>query len=155
IGLSLLGQRHIKNSEGTRAGLPLARWGFWLCLVTGLGYVAYSYVTGLALTSQANAFLLEETPDGGFLPRLMNGGQDPVQLGTAFLLTLPSTYRKGVTAEDERGLVLVHDQSKGEDPGRLSSFRQHFLVRAFGPGVADQVSVQPLGVQDWGYEQKS
>src|SRR5207249_1690816 len=28
--LCFLAQRHIRNSEGTRAGLRLARWGLWL-----------------------------------------------------------------------------------------------------------------------------
>src|SRR5262245_13536477 len=69
VVLSLLGQGQIKNSEGTRAGLGLARAGLWLSVFAGLGYFAYYSVTGLALTSQADAFLREEgDPSGGFFP---------------------------------------------------------------------------------------
>src|SRR5262245_15411987 len=61
VVLSLLGQREIRNSEGTRAGEALARAGFWLCIVAGLGYLSYYYVTGLALTSQAHQFLTDDS----------------------------------------------------------------------------------------------
>src|SRR5437588_7377155 len=55
--LSLIARNQIRSSEGTRAGEPLARAGIWISLFTGLGYFVYYYVTGLAVTSQANAFL--------------------------------------------------------------------------------------------------
>src|SRR5712691_7439167 len=62
--LSFLAQRHIQNSEDTRAGLALARWGFWLSIIAGLGYATYANVTGMALKSQANAFLMEKDQEG-------------------------------------------------------------------------------------------
>ena len=71
IVFSLIGQKQIQNSEGTRAGAKLARLGIWLSLLSGLGYLSYYYVTGLALQSQANAFLMEKSEDGGFFPRLI------------------------------------------------------------------------------------
>src|SRR6516165_4882614 len=39
--LSLIARSHIRASEGTRAGEPLARAGIWISLFTGLGYFVY------------------------------------------------------------------------------------------------------------------
>src|SRR2546425_1598889 len=57
ILLSYLGQVHIRQSEGTRAGLKLAQWGLGLNLSFGLGYFVYSLGTGLAIRQQAYSFL--------------------------------------------------------------------------------------------------
>src|SRR5437870_645296 len=58
VVLSLLAMWQIRQSEGTLAGQAVARWGLWLSLVPGLGYEAYRYATGWALTQQANDFLM-------------------------------------------------------------------------------------------------
>src|SRR5262249_52719032 len=60
VFVSLYAQRHVRNSEGTLAGAKLAQWGFRLSLVSGLVYSSYYFVTGYAVTSQANAFVMEE-----------------------------------------------------------------------------------------------
>jgi hypothetical protein len=157
LTLSLLGQAQIRNSEGTRAGLALARTGIWLSIFAGLGYFAYYYVTGLAVTSQANSFLLvADSPNSGFFPRLEKGATDPVELRTAYLFTLPANQRGGVKAEDARGMAQVHDQpTKDGGPGKLSSFERSLVVRTFGKGAAGKITVEPLGVQAWGYEFQS
>src|SRR4029453_7861348 len=74
-GISFIADRQVRLAEGTRAGQGLARWGIWLGLFSGLGYFAFSYFTLLALTNQANSFLLtkdQERSDGhadsGFFP---------------------------------------------------------------------------------------
>ena len=77
IVFSLIGQKQIQDSEGTRAGAKLARLGIWLSLLSGLGYLSYFYVTGLALQSQANTFHPEKSDDGGFFPRLIEGATRP------------------------------------------------------------------------------
>src|SRR5437870_13843653 len=51
--ISGLGLGQIANSERTRAGAALARWGLLLALVSGSAYTAYTYFTGLALKQQA------------------------------------------------------------------------------------------------------
>jgi hypothetical protein len=61
--LSLVARAQIRASEGTQAGERLARAGLWLSLFTGLGYFVYYYVSGLAITSQANTFLMQAGPD--------------------------------------------------------------------------------------------
>src|SRR5438046_426587 len=52
--ISFLALWHIRNAEGTLAGAALARWGLWLSILLGASYFVYAYVTGLALTTQAN-----------------------------------------------------------------------------------------------------
>src|SRR4051794_15419988 len=47
VVVSLIGQRHVQNSEGTRAGARLAQFGMWLSLISGLSYFSYNYFTGL------------------------------------------------------------------------------------------------------------
>src|ERR1700722_1633388 len=59
VALSLYAQRHVQESEGTRAGADLARWGVRLSLVVGLIYFTIHYVTRYAVTSQANDFIME------------------------------------------------------------------------------------------------
>src|SRR5262245_8531153 len=83
--LSILAYRHIRRSEDTRAGLNLAQWGFWLSLVSGLGYFTYTQVTGLAVRDQANRFLMEKGADSGFFALLQSG--DKTDRYAAFLLT--------------------------------------------------------------------
>lgn len=148
--LSLWGQAQIRNSEGTRAGMPLARWGFWISLFSGVGYLAYTTFTGLALTQQAHAFLVEEQGDeAGFFPHLQKGGRDS---NVAYLLTLPPNARSGNPA-NELEMSRIHDVAALEAKGRLSRFREHVLVRATGRGK-DQVKVEPLGVQGWTFENR-
>src|SRR5262245_39740538 len=48
VVLGYLGLRQVQNSEGTRAGAGVARLGLWLSLVSGLCYLSYYFVTGLA-----------------------------------------------------------------------------------------------------------
>jgi hypothetical protein len=156
--LSLLGQQQIRNSEGTRAGLVLARAGVWISVFTGLGYFSYYYVTGLAIISQANNFLLvKEGADSGFFPRLEKS-DDPVELRSAYLLTLPATARGGMRPEDAAGMTQVHDQpSKDGGVGRLTVFSRSQLVRVFNKAAqaAGPIVIEPLGVNSWGYEANS
>jgi hypothetical protein len=154
--LSFIAQSHIRNSEGTRAGLGLARAGLWISLLSGLGYFAYYYVTGLALTNQANAFLMEPGPDSGFFAHLKNAGKSPAELNAAFLLTLPASNRGSTRPEDEAGMVRTYDVGGGPDTasGPLSQFRQTQIVALFTHGNAGS-EVEPLGVVDWSYENRS
>lgn len=155
IVLSLVGQRQIELAEGTRAGARLARWGVWLSLLSGLGYLSYYYVTGLALQNQANAFLMEKGEDAGFFPRLREGATNPAQTNAAYLLTLPSNARAG-RPDDELGMIQLHDQpGKDGTPGPLTQFREGTFPRLFYKDLAKDVEITPLGVQDWKYEMRS
>jgi hypothetical protein len=153
--LSYSGASDIRNAEGTKAGARLASWGMGLSLVCGLGYFAYSYSTRLALTQQANAFVMELDDESGFFPRLQKGSKDKVELHRAFLLTLPAFDRAGVRPEDEASLTRLHD-THGMDgtPGKLSQFLQNDLVTRLVQAGDDAV-IQPQGVKTWTYENRS
>jgi hypothetical protein len=154
--VSWWGLNDVRGSEGTKAGQKLATSGMWISLVTGCGYFAYSYFTGLALSQQAFAFFLTaEDETSGFIPRLQKSATDPVELRRAFLMTLPAPDRSGVRAEEEEKMKQRFDQPKPDgSPGPLSMFRRHELIQAIMHGGA-KATVEPLGVKSWKYEQRS
>src|SRR5262245_13574004 len=153
--VSWWGINDIRNSEGTKAGQKLATCGIVISVVTGAGYFAYSYFTGLALKQQAVAFLLNQEDDSGFFPRLQKATQDPIELNRAFLLTLPAPNRAGARPDDEAALTRNHDRSKSEgSPGDLTLFRTDPLVKNIVLGGAS-TTIEPLGVQSWKYENRS
>lgn len=154
--VSWWGLNDVRNSEGTKAGQKLASAGMWISLVTGCGYFAYSYFTGLALSQQAFAFLMKaEDENSGFIPRLQKAADDPVELRRAFLMTLPAPDRAGVRAEDEDTMKRRFDQPKPDgSPGPLSLFRGHQLIQAIMLG-GPKTTVEQLGVKTWKYEKRS
>jgi hypothetical protein len=153
--VSWWGINDIRNSEGTKAGQKLATCGMVISVVTGAGYFAYSYFTGVALKQQAVAFLLNLEDDSGFFPHLQKAAQDPIELNRAFLLTLPAPNRAGARPDDEAALIRNHDRSKSEgSPGDLTQFRTDPLVKNIVLGGAS-TTIEPLGVQSWKYENRS
>jgi hypothetical protein len=151
-GVSLLGLWQIRESEGTRAGQSLARWGLALSIFAGLGYAAYQYFTGLALIQQANDFLMVKSDDdSGFFPRLQSG--DPTEINHAFLLTYPESARVGMNPKDLRAIEMRFERKGAKAPNSpLSQFRDNFLVRSIaqhGP----KAKIEPFGVEKWSYEQ--
>jgi hypothetical protein len=158
--LSLVARNQIRASEGTRAGEKLAARGFWISLLAGLGYFVYYYVTGLAITSQANTFLTEAVDkDSGFFPHLQKFADNPdsrTDLYYAYLFTVPIASRAGARPEDEVSMLRAHDQSTPEGiPGAINMFRKHYLVRYITAAPGNQVKIEPLGVQSWEYESRS
>jgi hypothetical protein len=152
--LSLLGQWHIRESEGTRAGLALARWGLGLSIFAGLGYAAYQYFTGLALVQQANNFLtVTSDADSGFFSRLQTG--DPTEINHAFLLTLPENIRSNIDPRDMEKMEKAFNRAGGKDAeGHLSKFRNHLLVRSLTQN-GKNAKIEVLGVQNWAFEKGS
>ncbi len=126
VALSWLARRQIRASEGTRAGLGLARAGLWLSVLFGLGYAAYAGATVLAVRSQAVAFLLDPDngPNAGFFAKLAS----PRGLNAAFLLTQPPDVRAGVNSADEARMRRFDRTSRGL-PGPLTQFRNNPMVR--------------------------
>ena len=149
-GFSIAAIRQIQNSEGTRAGMKLARAGLWISIFVGLGYTAYDNVTGLALRQQAHDFLADKQPDSGFFPRIREGGER--ELNAAFLLTLSPSDRQGLDPGKAALLAKIHDTPSAEGArGKLSYFRDHFLVNA----LRRATKIEPQGVQEWKYENRS
>jgi hypothetical protein len=158
VVVSLIGQRHVRSSEGTRAGAGLARAGLWLSLVSGLCYFSYEHFTRLAVQNQANDFLMEKGEDSGFFPRLREGSADPdnpVQLNAAFLLTLPATKRGDIAPQNEPAIRSKDEPTKEGLPGLLSTFRQSLYAWMFHGELAKDAEVTPLAVVDWRYENRS
>lgn len=157
--LGFMGQLQIRRSEGTRAGIKLARWAIGLSVTLGLACATFSFVTELAVTQQANAFLMEEGPDSGFFPRLIKGVDDPKALREAFLLTIPPSQRTGAKPASELSMQKMFDsieQKKNNiNPGKLTQFRTNPIVGQFLLGDRVKLQVEPLGVVEWKFENRS
>lgn len=147
--LCFLAQRQIRTSEGTRAGLGLARWGLWLSVFSGVGYFSYYYFTSLAICSQANAFLMVKDVDSGFFPLLQDG--DPVQVNAAFLLSLPESYRGNIKPDNMTQMARRFDAPGRQGLGELTMFRERYLVKALNRAGAE-CRIEPQGVQEWRFE---
>lgn len=148
--LSFVGLSHVQNSEGTRVGAGLARIGIWVSVLSGLSYFTYYFVTGLALQSQANAFVMTEGEDSGFFEHLKEG-----KTNHAFLLTLPAHDRSG-RPSDDADMVKRHDTpGKDDTPGLLSRFRESQLSRLLFSDAGKTAEITPGAVQEWKYEKRS
>jgi hypothetical protein len=155
IVFSLIGQRHVENSEGTRVGAKLARVGMWLAIVSSLMYFSYYYVTGWTIQGQADAFLREKGPDAGFFPSLIDAAKDPKQLNVAFLLTKPPNARSGNPASDG-DMRTFHDMGSVDGmPATWLQFREGPWGRFFYKDLAKDAEIIPMNVEDWKYEEKS
>jgi hypothetical protein len=151
IILSLLAYRQIRNSEDTRAGTTLAKWGLWLSALCGLGYLTYSIFTGLAVQAQANRFLVEKGADAGFFPLLTSGNDHDVL--AAFLLTQTVTERRGFKPSERSKLEVRFDQPVSKDVfrGKLSLFLDAPLVRLLRQSQEPPI-IETLGLKSWDYE---
>ncbi len=152
VVFSLVGMWHIASSEGTRAGMALARWGLWLSIFTGSGYFAYDFFTDLALRQQANAFLMEKGEDSGFFPRLREGKTDPVELRIAFLMTRPYADRAGHNPAEETRFAALFDKFGPEGPAPFTMFREQMPVREI-IFWGQEGKIEPLGTQSCTYKE--
>ncbi len=147
--LSYVGQRQIEKSENTRTGIKLARAGLWLGIVSGFGYFSFFYVTGWALETQANSFVMDEAEDSGFFPRIRKG-----QLDAAFRLTLPAQARP----DDDAKLGELYDVPDAKDgaPGKLSQFKNGQLTRLFHQHLGGpETEITPKTLLEWHYDRRS
>ena len=161
VAVSLYAQRHVQNSEATRAGANLARWGFRLSLISGLMYFSYYFVTKSALENQANDFVMEMKDDAGFFPRLREGlaksdDAHRTQLNYAFLLTQAPNAR-GARPDNEKYMRQTLDVPNKEGAsGLLTQFREReFLPRILFRQLGQDAEITPMEVVDWRYEKHS
>jgi hypothetical protein len=150
--LSLVALRQIRNSEGTRAGAALARWGLWLSVLSGLGVGTFAWVSGLAVERQANEFLMEKGKGdrwSGFFPLLLEG-----DIPAAFLLTEPPRRRLEANPNSLKEMEARFDiPFESRSPkGLLTAFRESDFVRVLQQPYNPRPTVTPLGVKSWGYE---
>jgi hypothetical protein len=138
IVLSLLAWWQIRQSEGTRAGAALAKWGWWLSLLFGLGYLAYYFAFEAALGLEATDFTDK------WFAKLREG-----DVNSAFLLTLDPDRRKDLLPnrpDHMAQFTLVGEQGMSE----LQSFEEKEFVRfLIQGGTAGEVQSQ--GVREWRY----
>src|SRR5262245_17257174 len=147
--LGYIAVRHIRNSEGTRAGLKLAQYSLWLSAVSGLTYFVYVKAVGLAVTQQANDFLMKLDKDGGFFPRLKSAKADPVELKQAFLLALSPIQRQTADPTNEAEWRKQFGEP-GPDgtPSPWAAFGEMKVIALLVFHGAN-VTIEPLAVQDW------
>jgi hypothetical protein len=144
VVLSFLGIRSIRTSDGTLAGMRIAKSGLWLSLVAGLGYASYYGATYLAVRQQADAAVQT------WADKLRQG-----KLNEAFLLTQGPGERRGTNPDDERAMEnRFNAPIKGGPPGSVSKggmldlFRDNELIYMLRQGGKD-TKVIPLGVRSW------
>lgn len=148
--LSWLGARQIRNSEGTRAGLPLARLGLWLSVVCGLSYLVYFKATELAVTKQADDFFMN--PQTGFFPLIKASKDNPKALYRALLLASNPIHRQKIDPNDTEAMRKHFDEPNPDgSPGFLSAFRDHKFVAALQFAGSD-AHIQALAVKDWRFQ---
>jgi hypothetical protein len=136
--LSLLAWWQIRQSEGTRAGLALAKWGWWLSLLFGLGYLAYYFAIDAAVGLEAKKFTDK------WLDKLRDG-----DINGAFVMTLDPERQKNITPNNPEDMKpFMVKSSRG--PSDLQMFEVKDLTRFILQGGKD-ATVQSLGVHDWEY----
>src|SRR5262249_20847846 len=104
-------------------------------------------------------FLMDEGPDSGFFPRLIKGVTNDTAQREAFLLSIRPSERAGAKPASELAMQKMFDpieQKKANiNPGKLTQFRTNPIVSQFLLGDAATLKVEPLGVVDWKYENRS
>jgi hypothetical protein len=149
--LSGLALWQIYNSEETKAGAKLAKWGLGLSLITGLGYFTYQSVTELAVVQQANRFLMEKDEGSGFFPRLQGTAAD---VRTAYLYTLNIADRN-VRIDSPEDIKRLDLPTPNNPKGLLTQFLESPLVQALEIAQPGTVKVEPLAVRGWTFEGRS
>jgi len=142
-GLSFAARRQIVRSEGTRAGLALTQWGWWLSIIFGLGYAAFYAATYLALRSQADV-----NAEKYFFEKLKQG-----KTHAAFWYTLDPSTRQTVNPDNHAEMEIRFNVKNPMDltkQGQFTVFQQSELVRTIVLGGAE-TQVKALGVQEWDY----
>jgi hypothetical protein len=129
----------ITRSEGTRAGLGLARWGWWLSLLFGLGYATHIVFIELAVRADSKSFA------NAWFNHFRTGG-----IYTAFFYTVAPAQRQGDNPADVARLRLRYQVGARGQKGPLAVFLDHDLVRILQQAGPD-AQVESQGVQNWEY----
>jgi hypothetical protein len=136
--VSLLAWWQIRQSEGTRAGLALAKWGWWLSLLSGLGYLAYYFAIDAAVGLDAKKFTDK------WFDKLREG-----DLNGAFVLTRDPERQKNISPnnpEDMKPFTVKGPHGYSD----LQQFESKDLIRFVLQG-GKKADVQSLGVREWEY----
>lgn len=142
VCLSLIGLRAIRNSDGTLAGVKIAKAGIWISLISGLGYGSYYGATYLAVRQQADARSL------AWFDKVRKG-----RVNEAFLMTQPAEIAKTANPDDEKQMhtrfnTMPAGSKNTAKGGGLDQFRNNEVIYMIKQG-GDATKVQPLGVRSW------
>jgi hypothetical protein len=129
--LALAARWHIANSEGTRAGLGLAKLALWISVICGLCYGAYFGGNYFAIRKQANDMAI----NNWFEP-LKEG-----KLDEAYFYTIDPVQRQNLSVRDVSSRF-------GEN---LQKFRQQELVLLLNR-ARGEAQIEPRGVRGWSKE---
>jgi hypothetical protein len=142
VCLSLIGLRSIRNSDGTLAGVKIAKAGMWISLVAGLGYGSYYGATYLAIRQQADARVMT------WFDKLRKG-----KINEAFLMTQAAEIAKTANPDDEKQMqtrfnTLPANARSTAKGGGLDLFRNNEVIYMIKQG-GDATKVVPQGVRSW------
>jgi hypothetical protein len=146
--LALIALFLIRQSEGTLAGGKAAIWGWWLSVVSGLGYWAYLGATYFAVNQQAERFVV------AWFDKVKAG-----EMGSAFLDSQNPADRASINPKDEKQIndkFLRVAQAASSREGTLQMpmdlFRRNGIVR-LAELAGNATEIKALGVQEWEYKQ--
>jgi hypothetical protein len=131
VCVALAARWHVANSEGTRAGMGLAKAALWMVTVCGLCYVAYFVGNLLAIRDQASKFVVRN-----WFEPMKEGNQDE-----AFRSTIDPAQRKNRSAKDIATLY----------PEPVETFRHMELAQVIDR-ARGETQIEPQGVRNWSKE---
>ena len=138
IVVAFAARRHILNSEGTRTGLKLAAWAWWICVVSGLSYAAYFWATEYTVQSDTER---QFTAWAENVKKIDPATPNDPALAAAFYQTLPPSQRVAFSASNT---TIMQDRF-GPD---FVTFRQNKLLMMIlrNPGRCE---LTPQGLKQW------
>lgn len=137
--LSAAAWLQIARSEGTRAGLGLAKWGWWLSLVFGVGYFSHIVFIEWAVRADSTSFA------NRWFDHLRNG-----DVHAAFFYTVAPAQRQGDNPADITRLRIRYQFGARGQRGPLAVFLDHEMVRTLQQAGVDGL-IESQGVQSWEY----
>src|SRR5262249_34593888 len=143
--LAYAGRYQIQRSEGIRSGMALTNWAWWLCILFGVGYVAYYVGTFVAVSGQAKDFTHR------WFQKLRDSKDNPAKLNEAFLDGIEPARRKYDRPNDADYMYQRYGISVGRRKGPLITFQEMDLVRVIQEAGVD-AEVTSLGVKGWDYD---
>jgi hypothetical protein len=139
-GVAALARLRLRSAEGALGGDALVTWTWRLVVVFGLGFLAYYFMTYLAVRQQAERFTEQ------FFQDLRDR-----KLIEAFLMVLEPAQRKHEKASDTGALYQRYGLNAKQQTGALTGFRNNPVVQLFLQGGPETVA-RSQGVSNWEYE---
>jgi len=136
--LAFAGRRHVRNSEGTRAGEKYAAWAWWICLIGALGYGANLLAIGYTIRTDA------EKTFSAWAKNMADANpadaNDPATAAAFYPLT-EAGQRENIKATDAQRMRAIYG-------AKFAQFRQNkvLAILSRNKGQCEFVSD---GLQNW------